>query len=211
MRSAFDHWQLLWHELSAQGDPRPLHQRLVAAYNEPTRHYHNLQHLDECLAELAGESHTLTQPAWVAAAVWFHDAVYDSHSSTNEADSAALAGQVLTEARISPEAIVTIQRLILCTKTHDPADVPDAAALVDIDLAILGQPAERFWDYERAIRAEYAWVPWDKYVEGRSTVLTRFLQRPAIYRTEPFRARYEVAARKNLAAAIAALKSRSVE
>lgn len=86
--------------------------------------------------------------------------------------------------------------------------MPDAATLLDIDLAILGQPAARFWGYERAIRMEYAWVPPDKYVEGRTSILTKFLQRPTIYRTDAFRARYETAARANLTAAIAALKDR---
>ncbi|HWA25203.1 MAG TPA: hypothetical protein VG734_05960, partial [Lacunisphaera sp.] len=78
----------------------------------------------------------------------------------------------------------------------------DAALLLDIDLAILGQPAERFWQYEAAIRQEYAWVPAVTFAEKRAEILRKFLERPALYQTPAFRTRYETTARANLKAAI---------
>jgi predicted metal-dependent HD superfamily phosphohydrolase len=201
------HWTACWRELGAQGDPAPWHRRLAAAYSESTRHYHNLTHLEECLAELAGSRAQARQPAAVAAALWFHDAVYDARSITNEEDSAALAMECLHGAGVAAETIETVRRLILVTKTHDPGPTPDAALLIDIDLAILGQPTTRFWDYEHGIRAEYAWVPAATFAEKRAEILARFLERPAIYRTDSFHRRYEAAARANLHAAIARLRT----
>lgn len=200
-------WQALWRDLGAQGDPAPWHQRLVAAYVEPSRHYHNLRHLEECLTELYAADSRARQLAVVAMALWFHDAVYDAKSPSNEADSAQLATDCLTAAGVKSTIVGTVQRLILCTQTHEPGVDPDAALLIDIDLAILGQPSERFLDYERGIRAEYAWVPWPTFAQKRAEILGRFLKRPAIYRTESFARKYEAPARVNLQAAIHRLLS----
>lgn len=201
------HWTDLWRALGAQGDAVPWHQRLVAAYAEPSRHYHNLRHLEECLGESDAARALAQKPSLVEAALWFHDAVYDPTSGHNEEDSARLAVECLAAGGVSPELIDLVRQLILCTKTHVPAATPDAALLIDIDLAILGQPAARFWDYERAIRAEYAWVPEETFREKRAEILARFLARPAIYHTDFYRQKYENVARANLRAAITALQA----
>lgn len=199
-------WNLLWRELGAQGDPTLWYRRLTEAYAEPSRHYHDTRHLAECLNELESAAALAKRPACVAMALWFHDAVYDARSATNEEDSAALAVECLTGAQVDGEFVKRVQQLILCTKTHEAGGDSDAALLIDIDLAILGQPPERFWDYERGIRAEYAWVPVATYTEKRTEILARFLQRGVIYRTEYFRLKYEAAARANLQAAIQRLQ-----
>jgi predicted metal-dependent HD superfamily phosphohydrolase len=202
----YSHWIALRRSLGAKGDADVWHQRLLAAYGESARSYHNLRHLEDCLTELALVRHSVSQPALIEIALWFHDAVYDSHSATNEEDSAALALACLKEAGLAEAVIAQVRGLILCTKRHEPGDVPDSAVLIDIDLAILGQASTRFWEYERGIRAEYAWVPSATFAEKRAEILTRFLQRPTIYRTPLFQARYESAARINLASAIAHLR-----
>lgn len=204
-------WSALWRELGAVGDPEPWHARLVATYGEPSRAYHNLQHIAECLAELAAVRTLAREPALIAAALWFHDAVYDPRSATNEEDSARLADECFAGAGLAEGCRAAVRRLILCTKTHESGGDPDTALLVDIDLAILGQRAERFWDYERGIRAEYAWVSAAIYAEKRSDILARFLQRPAIYRTPVFAGKYEAAARANLEAAIERLRKSCAE
>ena len=181
----------------------------MAAYGESTRHYHTLLHLEECLVELDRVLAVVQQPAAVEIALWFHDAVYDSHSSKNEEDSAAAAVECLEMANIAPPTIELVRQFVLSTKTHEPVPTADGPLLIDIDLAILGQPSARFWDYEHAIRAEYAWMPATVFAEKRVEILQRFLQRPAIYRTAMFRARYESNARTNLAAAIGRLRNPS--
>lgn len=206
-RTTLPHWETLWRNLGAQGDPAPWHARLVVAYEESHRHYHHLQHLAECLTELDTAVALAVQPDWVEAALWFHDAVYDPRSITNEEESAQWAVECLTAARVDPAAMETVRQLILATKTHEPGPLADAALLIDIDLAILGQPAARFWEYEAAIRAEYAWVPAATFAEKRAEILQRFLARPTLYRTAPLRQKYESAARANLGAAIDRLHS----
>jgi len=206
-RTDLKHWIKVWHDLQAVGDPVAWYQRLVAAYSEPHRHYHNLQHLDECLREFDVARPLALQPGIVEAALWFHDAVYDPRSHTNEEDSAALADRCLCVAGLTSVAIGEIRQLILATKTHKPGDLADAALLIDIDLAILGQPPSRFSEYELGIKSEYSWVPATTYAEKRSEILEGFLRRPEIYRNARFKDRYETTARANLAQVIDALRS----
>ena len=77
--------------------------------------------------------------------------------------------------------------------------------LVDIDLAILGAAPARFDEYERQIRDEYGFVPEAVFREKRAGILRGFLERPALFSTPALAARFEAAARANLADALARL------
>jgi predicted metal-dependent HD superfamily phosphohydrolase len=81
----------------------------------------------------------------------------------------------------------------------------DAEVLVDVDLGILGADPERFDEYERQVRKEYAWVPAPLYRRERRRVLQEFSSRPTIYFTEQFRLSHEVRARENIARSLARL------
>jgi predicted metal-dependent HD superfamily phosphohydrolase len=74
----------------------------------------------------------------------------------------------------------------------------DAGILVDIDLSILGAAPERFDQYERQVREEYAWVPDFLFRRERKAILKEFLARPRIFSTTHFRDRYEQQARSNI-------------
>src|SRR4051794_22476684 len=69
----------------------PVFDRLVAAYSEPHRHYHNLEHIAEMLRVVDRLSKFAADPDAVRLAVWFHDAVYDPRAKDNEKLSAILA------------------------------------------------------------------------------------------------------------------------
>ena len=211
MRTDRSHWDRVCHELGWTNGSAKCYQRLVVAYSDQTRHYHNLRHIAECLAELDLVRSVAQFPAELEMAIWFHDAVYDPRAANNEEKSARLATDWLARGEAASHSASLVSQLILLTKTHESGDVPDAGLLIDIDLAILGQAAERFWNYEHAIRAEYAWVQADVFATKRAEVLKRFLNRPAIYRTEYFRTKYESAARMNLRAAIERLKNPTAE
>lgn len=203
MRTSFDHWLSLWQRLGGMGDAVIWHERLVAAYTEPQRAYHSLQHLDECFRAFdeAKASDLIQRPDLIEMALWFHDAVYDPKSGENEALSAQMAAEALGDG----EAAREVARLIMLTKSHQPGDGPDDPWIIDIDLAIFAQAAERVMEYERQIRQEYAWVPEVMYREKRLEILTGFLKRERIYLTNWARERFEERARENLRALIAGL------
>ena len=196
------HWLGAWRALGLAA-PHGLHTRLLAAWSEPQRHYHTLQHLEECLALADALREAMTHPAEVVLALWFHDAVYDVRAHDNEARSAQWAGQALRDAGATPEVRARIVDLIMAT-CHG-AVLPatrDAAVLVDIDLAILGSLDARFAQYEAQIRAEYAWVPLEVYATKRRDVLQGFLDRERIYTTDAMHERFEAQARRNLSRAV---------
>ncbi len=193
-----------WRALGVRA-PEGLLDELIARYSEPQRAYHTLQHLDECFAQLSPASSLAEHLAEVQLALWFHDAIYDSRAQDNEERSARLASESLLAAGGGADCAARVHALILATR-HDAApEGADARLLVDVDLSILGAADERFAEYERQIRAEYAWVPEPDYRRGRARVLSSFLERPAIYGTSWFSGRLEGRARANLARSLAAL------
>ena len=200
-------WQRLWRELGADPVPNGLYNQLVAAYSEPHRHYHTLQHLRACLAHLDAAATLAQHPAEVELGLWFHDAVYDPRLGDNEERSAEWAWRSILAAGCDEEVAQRVQRLVLATKGHDASDDPDARLLLDIDLAILGAAPARFDEYEQQIRAEYAHVPDAQFRTGRAAVLSAFLERPRIYLTSAFHDALEHRARENLGRSLADLQA----
>ena len=198
-----ERWKALWQRLGAPA-PDGWFERLTHSYSAPERLYHNLQHLEECLTEWDGVRELARDPAAVELALWFHDAVYDSRASDNESRSADWADQCLAEAGVSR---TSVRNLILATRLHETQLDPDAGWMVDVDLSILGREESRYWEYERQIRAEYAWVPAEVFATKRAEVLRRFLNRERIYATREFSSRLEAQARRNLMASLQQLGS----
>jgi predicted metal-dependent HD superfamily phosphohydrolase len=181
---------------------------LTRHYSGPGRHYHNLHHVAEMLRLLEDFERDTVDYAAVRFAAWFHDAVYDTRSGTNEEESAALAGLALGELGVPPDVVEAARRLILATKRHEAeGDVADLGLFLDADLSILGAEAETYLAYSGAIRREYSWVPDAAYREGRLKVLTNFLGRGRLYYTGRLADRFEARARINLSSEIRALAS----
>lgn len=199
-------WLTVWSSAEVSRTPVGWYERLTAAYSESHRHYHNQQHIAECLAELDQAQRLAHQPAAVEIALWFHDAVYDPKAVDNEERSAILANQCLVEANASDGLIKTVTNLVMATKAHVIDADADAGLMVDVDLSIFGKGEIRFLEYEKQIRDEYAWVPDSLYASKRAEILERFLARPTLYATDWFRAKYEQSARHQLNSSIAKLK-----
>lgn len=188
-----------------------LRRELSALYCAEGRHYHGLSHIEALLALAQDYRAGLSDPEAVDAAIWFHDAIYDSRKSDNEVQSAALANERLS-GRAAPERLARITAMIEATATHeipdlsDPAARRDAALFLDMDLSILGAEPGQFDAYERAVRLEYGWVEEQAWRSGRAAVLRKFLSRPQIFHSEELRSRFETKARANIARSLAALE-----
>ncbi|MEI8700611.1 MAG: hypothetical protein EOR99_25010 [Mesorhizobium sp.] len=188
----------------------PLKRELSALYRAEGRHYHSLAHIVAMLALAGHYRASLHDPEAVEAAIWFHDAIYDSRAKDNEAKSAALAEKKLS-GRTDAQRLGRITAMIIATATHelprfsDENAARDAALFLDMDLAILGATPDAFDAYEQAVRREYGWVEEPMWRAGRSAVLKSFLARPHIFHTEEFRQRFEAQARQNMARSLKAL------
>lgn len=198
-------WLGLWRQLGAAA-PEAVFAQLVAAYSEPHRHYHTLQHLRECLALFEQARDLAQRHGEIGLALWFHDAVYDVHRADNEQRSADWASRCARQAGLADDAARRIQALVMATRHNAPAEGTDQQLLVDVDLAILGADAGRFDEYEAQVRREYAHVPEAQFRERRRRILEGFLARPRIYATPAFFASHEQAARDNLRRSIARLQ-----
>lgn len=192
-----DRWHELWPALGV-GTAGENFAELEAHYASPPRAYHNLSHISQCLEVFDGVASLAKHPAAVEAAIWYHDAVYDSRAKDNESRSAELAAGALRRAGVATVLIEQVSQLILATKTHDPSADDDAPIMVDVDLSILGAAPNRFDEYERQIRTEYEWVSDVMFASGRAGVLSQFLARERIYSTDYFYQSYERQARANM-------------
>lgn len=188
------HWHSLWEALGGQVPPRSIYEQLLRCYGEPHRAYHTRQHVNECLHLFQGARDLCVQPEEVAIALWFHDAIYQPRRSDNEARSAEWLTQVAAEAGLSSLRISRLQTLVMATRHEAVPQEQDAQVLVDIDLAILGAPLERFEEYERQVRQDSGIL----YRRKRAAILAGFLKRSRIYSTEAFFQRFEESARNNL-------------
>lgn len=190
-------WDHLWSQLGS-APPDGLFDEVVARYREKHRHYHTLQHLDECLRHLDEVAPLAIHVPEIELALWFHDAVYDPHKQNNEDLSAAWARSAAAEAGLPSEVCDRIYNLVRVTASHNRPGTSDEALLIDIDLAILGASPDRFEEYEQGIRNEYSWVPSLIFAVKRRSILEKFLQRETIFHTQYFIERYEQQARLNL-------------
>jgi predicted metal-dependent HD superfamily phosphohydrolase len=192
----------LWVRLGANADVEPILDSVLQGWREPHRRYHGLDHLRDCLARLdespaAGKDRDLAE-----AALWYHDLIYQAGAADNEARSAARARADLRGGG-APEAVVDeVARLVQLTDHAVPPADPLAALVCDVDLSILGRPAEEFEEYARRIREEYRQVPDSLWRAGRARVLASLLSRDPLFRTEHFQRHYETSARRNLRRAL---------
>lgn len=200
-------WSSLVAELGcAPGPAGEVFADVVARYGEPQRHYHTAAHLDAVLAmvdELGGGA----PRADTRLAVWFHDVIYDPTAADNEELSAVLAREQLGGLGVDAAVIGAVERMIRATKTHQPSEDPEAALMLDADLAILGAPPAVYDRYAAAIRLEYAHVSDDAYRTGRAQVLESFRLRPRVFLTPAGIERLEANARANLQRELAALRA----
>lgn len=193
-----DRWLNFWSAAGAAGDPGPAWDFLSARYAEPQRAYHTLRHVAHCLDELDAARGVARDPVGVEMALWYHDVVYDPRAHDNEERSAEIAARVAVEMGLSAARGLRVVDMIRVSTHAGLAPDPDAQLFADIDLAILGQPAAVFDEYERQVRSEYAWVPEPIFRSKRAAILQSFLDRPAVYGTAYFHQIYEAIARENL-------------
>jgi predicted metal-dependent HD superfamily phosphohydrolase len=180
---------------------------VLRRHAEGHRRYHTAEHVMWVLdwVERLLPASPATDGAAVRAAALFHDVVYDPRSSaSNEAESADLAVHALASIGWTSPRLDVVRRLILATAGHE-ADGPDAAILLDADLAVLGAPPADYAGYVEAVRFEYGFVSEPDWRVGRAAVLRSFLDREHVYATNRMRAEREPLAQSNLRSELAML------
>jgi predicted metal-dependent HD superfamily phosphohydrolase len=200
--SAFDRFQALWQRCLAEDsrdDSAHVHQRLLAAYAEPQRFYHNLTHIEHCLGMFDEVKSLLSNPDAVELAVWTHDVIYQPGAHDNEARSVEWYRNIAAGVH-DPDLVQRVSRHILAT-LHDgkPLDDEDSRYLVDIDLSSFAMPWEDFLRDSHNLRRENPQISDQEYYRNQGKFQKLLLSRERFYHSDYFYQHYEQRARDNLA------------
>lgn len=163
------------------GIPDDIVAATLARYREPQRVYHAAWHVQDVFARAAASGIALSRAQ--ALALLFHDAVYvaGADPGVNERLSAMLLRQALAQREgFGHEAIEHACAMVMDTATHR-ASSEEARTVIALDLATLGDPAERFDAWTELVWLEYrhlfAGLPEPKraFLERRVRVLDGLL------------------------------------
>jgi predicted metal-dependent HD superfamily phosphohydrolase len=206
-------WQLGFEAWAALAGDSPTSRTewaaLVAAWSEPHRRYHDLNHLAAVLGLVDELAAAAVDPDAVRLAAWYHDVVYDPTRDDNEQVSAERARAGL-RGLVPDERREEVGRLVLLTAGHDPdPGDADGAVLCDADLAVLASEPARYAVYASAVREEYGHLSDAEFTAGRIAVLERLLALPELYRVPTVAAEWTPRARANLTAELALLRQRA--
>jgi predicted metal-dependent HD superfamily phosphohydrolase len=206
-------WMSLpWNPNTSQKLREEKFENLRKAYESPSRGYHTLKHIRECLGEL-DEVKDLMH-CWLSCelSIWYHDIVYETTlpqiPGRNELLSANWAMSDLMALGFDGRVVGHTSKLIIASQHSHAPRCDDEMYILDIDLTILGQSMDRVMQYEIGIRKEYPALMKDPGARQlRASILKGFLDRENIYYSPYFRKKYEKKARTNLASLIEATYS----
>ena len=206
-----ERWERLFNRL---GEPSDYFAYccLVERYGCSNRHYHTITHINKCLAWY---DFLKLDSAPLELALWFHDVIYDPYRFDNEENSfyymlGSISPAVYEKETRFFEQMQLVNACIMATAGHShiPDDAPDEVRLMcDIDLSILGDEPDTFWEFENNIREEYIHVPDADFRKGRAKILQSFLDMERIYWHPKMFTFLEPQARKNLQDAIDRLET----
>jgi len=106
---------------------RDMGTNLITLWSTPDRAFHNLRHLIDLLTRVDELSEETRNPDLVRLAAWYHGAIFSvsadqamhRNGGEDEAASAALAYEELTEAGVSEKNANRVAELIMNLRRHD--------------------------------------------------------------------------------------------
>uniref|UniRef100_A0A0N4ZCT1 Conserved domain protein n=1 Tax=Parastrongyloides trichosuri TaxID=131310 RepID=A0A0N4ZCT1_PARTI len=176
--------------------------KIIEQYSN--RPFYNLSHLHNMLLLFDEHKDRLHDRYAVAFAIFFKHLEYDSKTNDSAKLSAEQFKNFCNETTFDQESYVV--NLILesennCTEANLNPEMygsDDIHYLIDFDMMIHGESAEKYEEYKSKFRKEYLYLDDTQYKKERLKILKLFLQIPNIYATKEFRSKYEEQARKNI-------------
>lgn len=190
---------------------------LMTLLSERSRLYHNFQHIQMMLRDLTsfieGSKQELTknQIDAIKLAIWFHHAVHDAYSKTNEEDSVELFASWFDSIEDKKcdedekELFANVVNMILTSKNPEKYDGTNLAmeVFLDLDQVILGKPMFMYKNYFQGISLELYNTTNKVFSARRTNFIEKISSKKTIYRTKFFRDKYEKTAKENLAVELA--------
>jgi predicted metal-dependent HD superfamily phosphohydrolase len=197
-----DRFRSLWQRCLIEGaadNSSEIHRRLLDGYQESQRHYHTLEHIEQCLGMFDQCKSLASNPDALELAVWFHDVIFEPGKRDNEKRSAQLYLK-LSEGVHDESTRGLVDRLIMAT-LHDGSSLADSDAIymVDIDLSSFGLSWEEFLQDSQNLRRENAELSDAEYYRKKANFQNFLLAKERFYLSDYFAERLETQARANLA------------
>jgi predicted metal-dependent HD superfamily phosphohydrolase len=182
-------WQFLAENIGLdRAKSQEVGDELLSQYSASSRHYHGVQHIVSMLEGFDPIKASFEQPLAAELAIFFHDAIYDPSRQDNEAQSARRM-QELLGGLVDRSLLETAARSIEATKQHALTPSHDTNLLIDLDMAILGQPWPVYERYARDVMQEYLPVYGElAYRHGRRTLfLEPTIAHGSVFLTDAFK------------------------
>lgn len=208
----------LQHLFAAAGLPQQARKTVRLHLSGAARPYHGLRHVALLWTRhrrfAAGTPFAAPQATrLIACAIAFHDVIYDPRRRDNERCSARLWRHNAPPG-LCPADIDWVASAIEATADHlapYPTGSPRERLLLwmlDLDLTPLGEPAPLFTRNSRDLRIEYRHLPKADWERNRQSFMRKLQAAPRLFRYRPLAIRFEAAARRNVARALAEAGSR---
>lgn len=207
--------QAYWDLIASRHDPNAF-ATLDAAYREPQRGYHDWSHIGDLLAKLDELKALAARPDLIAAAIFWHDAVYVTRDSDGllrpDAENVRASAELFDRhSKFDHMESAAVHDLIMATANHLTARAAtehyagfarDLDLFLDLDLSSLGAPWPIFARNLEQLRFEYGWVPEPLFCLGRLQMIDTFAARgDTLYRRDETRNLWNDRAHENLARA----------
>ncbi len=179
----------------------------LAEYSGNDRHYHGVGHIVSMLEGFDALKATFDNPLAAELAIFFHDVIYDPSRHDNEEQSARKM-QDLLRGLVGQTLLESAARSVQATKQHALTSSHDTNLLLDLDMAILGQPWPVYERYAQGVMQEYLHVYGEvAYRHGRRTLfLEPAIAHGTVFLTDAFKS-YNPQAIQNMEREAGILKS----
>lgn len=180
---------------------------IIDAYTRDDRHYHNITHISNMLANLNNFNLNPIERIKLHYSILYHDVIYDPESDNNEEDSAVYFMRDLMNGNIEYNKNIisatdlgsVVWVMIHSTKHHNPTS-DMCKYLIDLDLWELTDN-NRYKENVKLIRKEYNMFSDKEFKIGRIEWISYMLHKKQIFYTDYcIENGFEELARKNLQA-----------
>jgi predicted metal-dependent HD superfamily phosphohydrolase len=182
-------WQFLAENIGLdRAKSQEVGDELLSQYSASSRHYHGVQHIVSMLEGFDAIKASFEQPFAAELTIFFHDVIYDPSRQDNEAQSAQKMLDLLG-GLVDHSLLESAARSIEATKQHMLTPSHDTNLLIDLDMAILGQPWPVYERYARDVMQEYLPVYGElAYRHGRRTLfLEPTIAHGSVFLTDDFK------------------------
>jgi len=169
---------------------------LSRRYSEPHRLYHTLRHINYCLREFDNAKFLIRHVDAAEMAIWYHDIINLPNAKDNEYQSKLLFEHIAHN-NFGQAFIENVCSLIMVTTHRQAPATNDEKYICDIDLSSMGASWEKFITDSNDLRSESA-SSTEEYTMGKLRFFAALLERPRIFYSDYFYARYENNARRNI-------------